>query len=158
MYTSGIPFRAYHHACSLTWKCVPVVRNFVPIITLPVQHGNVYQWYTFSCLSSRFQSNTEMYSSAVHFRAYHHTFSLTWKRVPVVCNFVPTITLPVQHDFLNPGLQFRASCVIWRSHVSRAISPKVVRDFRNPSFAQTCPNSNASKAMVNHRSHIMFHL
>ena len=52
-----------------------------------------------------------MYSSAIHFRAYHHAFSLTQKRVPVVRNFVPTITLPVQHDFVNPGLHFRASCV-----------------------------------------------
>ena len=26
---------------------------------------------------------------------------------------------------------------------SRAISPKVVRDLCNPSFAQTCPNINA---------------
>ena len=59
-----------------------------------------------------FQFNTEMYSSAIHFRAYHHAFSLTRKRVPVVRNFVPTITLPVQHDFVNPGLHFRASCVI----------------------------------------------
>ena len=53
-----------------------------------------------------------MYGTAIHFRAYHHALSLTRKRVPVVRNFVPTITLPVQHDFVNPGLHFRASCVI----------------------------------------------
>ena len=35
---------------------------------------------------------------------------------------------------------------------SPAISPEVVRDFRNPSFAQTCLNPNASKAMVMHQS------
>ena len=69
MYTSGIHFRAYHHAFSLTWKCIPVVCNFMPVITLPVQHGNVYQWYIISCLSSCFQSNTEMYTSGIHFRA-----------------------------------------------------------------------------------------
>ena len=89
---------------------IPVVYIFVPIIMLSVQHGNVYQWCVISCLSSRFQSNTEMYTTGIH---------------------------------------FRASCVIWRSHVSRAISPKAVRDSRNPSFAQTCPNSAVSKAMVN---------
>ena len=38
------------------------------------------------------------------------------------------------------------------------ISPEVVCDCRNPSFAQTCPNSNVSKAMVNHRSYMMCHL
>ena len=53
-----------------------------------------------------FQFNTEMYSTAIHFRAYHHAFSLTRKRVPVVRNFVPIITLPVQHDFVNPGFTF----------------------------------------------------
>ena len=99
-----------------------------------------------------------MYTSGIHFRAYHHAFSLTRKRVPVVRNFVPIIMLPVQHDFVNPGLHFRASCVIQRSHVSPAISPKVVRDSRNHNFAQTCPNSNASKAMVNHRLYKMCHL
>ena len=52
-----------------------------------------------------------MYSTAIHFRAYHHALSLTRKRVPVVRKFIPTITLPVQHDFVNPGLHFRASCV-----------------------------------------------
>ena len=77
MYTSGIHFRAYHHAFSLTRKRVPVVRNFVPIITLPVQHGNVYQRYTFSCLPSRFQFNTETCTSGAQFRAYHHASSPT---------------------------------------------------------------------------------
>ena len=41
MYSTAIHFRAYHHAFGLTRKRVPVVRNFVPVITLPVQHGNV---------------------------------------------------------------------------------------------------------------------
>ena len=82
----------------------------------------------------------EMYSTAIHFRAYHHAFSLTQKHVPVVRNFVPIITLPVQQGNVYYGIHFRASCVIYRSYVSRAISPKVVRDSRNPNFAQTCPN------------------
>ena len=111
MYSTAIHFRAYHHTFSLTQKHVPVVGNFVPIITLSVQHRNVYYCYTFSCLSSRFQSNTEMYSSSIHFRAscviklvspfqfntemystaihsraYHHAFSLTRKCILVVRN------------------------------------------------------------------------
>ena len=44
-------------------------------------------------INSRIVPNTEMYSSATHFRAYHHAFSLTRKRVLVVRNFVTTITL-----------------------------------------------------------------
>ena len=52
-----------------------------------------YLIYHFSC-------------SDIHFRAYHHAFSLTRKRVRVVRNFVPIITLPVQHDFVNPGFTF----------------------------------------------------
>ena len=34
---------------SSTQKCIQMVRNFMPIITLSVQHENVYQWYTFPC-------------------------------------------------------------------------------------------------------------
>ena len=49
MYTSGIHFRAYHHAFSLTRKRIPVMHNFV--------------------LMSRFQSNMEMYTTGIHFRA-----------------------------------------------------------------------------------------
>ena len=52
-----------------------------------------------------------MYSSAIHFRTYHHAFSLTRKRVPVGRDFMPTIRLPVQHNFVNRGLHFHASCV-----------------------------------------------
>ena len=62
-------FSCLHQAFSVTWKCIPVLRNFVPIITLSVQHGSVYQRYTFSCPSSRFQFNTEMCTSGIHFRA-----------------------------------------------------------------------------------------
>ena len=47
MYSSGIHFRAYHHASSPTGKCI-------------LQD-------TFSCLSSRFQSNTEMYTTGYIF-------------------------------------------------------------------------------------------
>ena len=49
MYTSSRHFHAYHHTFSLTQKCVPVVRNFMPM--------------------SRFQFNTEMYTTGIHFCA-----------------------------------------------------------------------------------------
>ena len=88
MYTTAIHFCAYHHAFSLTRKHVPVVRNFVPTITLSVQHGNVYYCYTFSCLSSRFQFNTETCTSGAQFRAYHHAFSLTRKCILLLYIFV----------------------------------------------------------------------
>ena len=88
MYTSGIHFRAYHHAFSLTWKCIPVICNFVPIM-LSVQHGNVYQRYTFSCLSSRFQFNMEMCTSGIHFRA---TCGVISSRGLVSVNFDQTVT------------------------------------------------------------------
>ena len=42
-----------------------------------------------------FQFNMEMYTSGIHFHAYHHAFSLTRKRVPVVRNFVSIVTLSV---------------------------------------------------------------
>ena len=59
-----------------------------------------------------FQFNTEMYSTAIHFRAYHHAFSLTRKRVLVVNNFVPTITLPSNTEMYSTAIHFRASGVI----------------------------------------------
>ena len=58
---------------------------------------------------------------------------------------------------MHLALRFNLSCGVMLA-TAQLCSPKVVRDFHNPSFAQTCPNPNASKAMVNHRSYIMCHL
>ena len=105
MYTTAIHFRAYHHAFSLTRKHVPLVRNFVPIITLPVQHGNVQQWYTFSCLSSRFQFNMETCTSGAQFRVYHHTSSPTRKCIAALYIFVLAVSsrglMPVVQSLLK---------------------------------------------------------
>ena len=40
-----------------------------------------------------FQFNTEMYTSGIHFHAYHHASSLTQKCVPVVYIFVLAVVL-----------------------------------------------------------------
>ena len=92
MYSTAIHFRAYRQAFSSTRKHVPVVRNFVPTITLPVQHGNVWHCYTFSCLSSGFQFNTETCTSGAQFRGYHHTSSPTRKCIALLYIFLLAVS------------------------------------------------------------------